>query len=104
MEQIANQETKTQNKSPNIEIRDFSKLIGLPPNKFFEILRRDKYLMSQSIKKNHPYSQYNGKYFKMVQIDYQNKKSGQMQVYFQTLITPEGQVYFKNKYGKFNDE
>jgi len=36
--------------------------------------------------------------FKLVQGTYKDRKSGEVQTYFRTVITPKGQMYFQNKF------
>jgi phage antirepressor YoqD-like protein len=59
-------------------------------NKFLELLRSDKVLMSYP-NKNHPYQQY-AKYFK-IERTVKNEKSVE-----KVLITPEGYVFLSRKY------
>lgn len=87
-----------------IEIIVFAKLIGWGPNKFFKKLREDGYLIKSGQRKNDPMSVYNGKLFKLNKKEYKNKVTSEVKPYYQTYVTPEGQIYLANKYGKRNNE
>ncbi|MCF2443631.1 phage antirepressor KilAC domain-containing protein [Dyadobacter sp. CY345] len=82
-----------------IEIIVFAKLIGWGPNKFFKKLREDGYLIKSGQRKNDPISAYNGKFFKLNKKEYKNKVTSEVRPYYQTYVTPEGQIHLANKYG-----
>ena len=65
----------------------------------FKTLRDHGFLQVRDGQRNKPYQQFvdNG-LFKLVQGTYKDRKSGEVQTYFRTVITPKGQMYFQNKF------
>lgn len=80
-----------------LDIGTFAKVINWGPNKLFDQLRKDGYLITSGEKYNQPYAHYVGKYFEVTEKVWE-KKNGDKCISVQSRITPKGQVYFANKY------
>ncbi len=82
-----------------VTFQDFAKAVGTGQNRLFKTLRDHGFLQVRDGQRNKPYQQFvdNG-LFKLVQGTYKDRKSGEVQTYFRTVITPKGQMYFQNKF------
>ncbi|MCE7038974.1 Rha family transcriptional regulator [Dyadobacter sp. CY312] len=87
----------------SVDIKTFAKSIDKQPNKFFEDLRKDKFLMSD-FRWNEPYSEYvkKGWFEYKPRVIEHGPKSGE--VYYQTKVTPYGQRRLINFYEKKDRE
>lgn len=82
-----------------VTLQDFAKAVGTGQNRLFKLLRAKGYLQQRAGQQNKPYQQYVDQgLFKLVENTFKNKKSGEVEIYFRTVITPKGQLYFQNKY------
>jgi len=86
-----------------VTIQDFAKAVGTGQNRFFSQLRQDAYVQSRTGQRNKPYQKYVDQgLFKLCEKTFKNSRSGEIETYFRTLLTPKGQMYFTNKY--FNQQ
>jgi len=82
----------------SISIRDFAKSIGTGQNKFFELLRDNGYIMSSFKDRNKPYQSFVNQGLFKLQENVRTDQNGERQIWFKTLITAKGQLYFQNKF------
>lgn len=82
-----------------VTFQDFAKAVGTGQNRLFKTLRENGFLQVRDGQRNKPYQQFvDSGLFKLVQGTYKDRKSGEVQTYFRTVITPKGQMYFQNKF------
>jgi len=75
-----------------VSIGDFAKAINYGQNRLFEELRNDKILIDSGSKHNQPYQSYIDRgYFELQELTKVIKD--QRKIFFQTRVTPKGQVY-----------
>jgi anti-repressor protein len=82
----------------SVSIRDFAKVVGTGQNKLYSLMRSNGYLMSSFKDRNKPYQKYIDQGLFKLQENVRTDQSGEQQVWFKTLITAKGQMYFSNKY------
>ncbi len=82
----------------SVSIRDFAKVVGTGQNKLYSLMRSNGYLMSSFKDRNKPYQKYIDQGLFKLQENVRTDQSGEQQVWFKTLITAKGQMYFQNKY------
>tara|TARA_R110002124_G_scaffold133116_18_gene295769 strand:+ start:1978 stop:2733 length:756 start_codon:yes stop_codon:yes gene_type:complete len=82
----------------SICVRDFAKSVGTGQNKLYEMLRDDGYLMSTFSQRNRPYQRYVDQGLFRLQEKTRTDQNGETQIWFKTLVTAKGQLYFQNKY------
>lgn len=82
-----------------VTFQDFAKAVGTGQNRLFKTLREHGYLQVRAGQRNKPYQQFvDSGLFKLIQGTYKDRKSGEVQTYFRTVITPKGQMFFQNKF------
>jgi len=82
-----------------VTFQDFAKAVGTGQNRLFKTLREHGFLQVRAGQRNKPYQQFvDSGLFKLIQGTYKDRKSGEVQTYFRTVITPKGQMYFQNKF------
>lgn len=79
-------------------VRDFAKSVGTGQNKLYEMLRDDGYLMTTFPQRNRPYQRYVDQGLFRLQENTRIDQNGETQIWFKTLVTAKGQLYFQNKY------
>lgn len=82
----------------SVSIRDFAKVVGTGQNKLYSLMRSNGYLMSSFKDRNKPYQKYIDQGLFKLQENVRTDQSGEQQVWFKTLITAKGQMYFQNKF------
>lgn len=82
-----------------VTFQDFAKAVGTGQNRLFKTLRDHGFLQVRAGQRNKPYQQFvDSGLFKLIQGTYKDRKSGEVQTYFRTVITPRGQMFFQNKF------
>jgi anti-repressor protein len=79
-------------------IRDFAKSVGTGQNKLFAMLREGSYVMDSFSQRNRPYQKYVDQGLFKLQEKTRKDQNGEIQLWFKTLITAKGQMYFQNKF------
>lgn len=82
-----------------ISIGELAKTISFGEIKLFKQMREDKFLIPDGQYKNHPYQRFVNQGLLILKEVPKQTKSGTY-LFFQTQVTPKGQVYFSNLYSK----
>jgi len=82
----------------SICVRDFAKSVGTGQNKLYSMMREDGYLMDSFSQRNRPYQRYIDQGLFRLQEKTRTDQNGETQIWFKTLVTAKGQLYFQNKF------
>lgn len=82
----------------SVTIPDFAKSVGYGPNRLYQLLRQNGFLMTGGANQNKPYQRYIDQGIFKLQERTRRDQNGESIVYFITLVTGKGQSYIQSKF------